>query len=87
MAESLVIVAENGETEGVHPDTLGKDDFPEFTSVYRVIRAKCLDCAHTESEVRKCVATDCPLWPFRMGRKPKALRKKVTNSNLRKSNG
>jgi hypothetical protein len=34
----------------------------------RAIRAKCLDCSGgSQSEVRKCVAVECPLWPFRMG--------------------
>ena len=36
----------------------------------KAIRAKCLDCAYIPSEVRKCVQTDCPLWPLRMGRVP-----------------
>ncbi|MEW9922482.1 hypothetical protein AB2B41_23040 [Marimonas sp. MJW-29] len=39
------------------------------------VRAKCLDCAFDPKEVRKCVQTDCPLWPLRMGCVPKALRK------------
>lgn len=38
------------------------------------IRAKCLDCAHTQSEVRKCVCVDCPLWTLRMGSVPKGYR-------------
>lgn len=33
------------------------------------IRARCLDCCnHQLSEVRLCPATDCPLFPYRMGR-------------------
>ena len=36
-----------------------------------VIRAKCLDCSHTQSEVRKCTCVcTCPLWPYRMGSNP-----------------
>ena len=36
-----------------------------------VIRAKCLDCVGYEpSEVRKCVAVDCALWPYRMAHNP-----------------
>ena len=36
-----------------------------------VIRAKCLDCVGYEpSEVRKCTAVDCALWPFRMAHNP-----------------
>jgi hypothetical protein len=37
----------------------------------KVIRAKCLDCCcYVESEVRKCTATGCPLWPYRMSKNP-----------------
>ena len=36
------------------------------------IRAKCIDCCCGElSEVRECPIKDCPLWPYRMGRRPK----------------
>jgi hypothetical protein len=32
------------------------------------IRAKCLDCSSfSASEVRHCLITDCPLYPFRLG--------------------
>ncbi len=40
----------------------------------RAIRAKCLDCAVTARAVRPCVLTTCPLWPLRMGTKPKGFR-------------
>lgn len=40
------------------------------------LQARCLDCCCNDaSEVRKCVATDCPSWPFRMGNNP--FRKKI----------
>jgi len=39
----------------------------------KAIRAYCLDCAGRPAEVRKCVATLCPLWPLRMGRWPGRL--------------
>lgn len=36
------------------------------------IRAKCLDCCCSQpSEVRLCPAENCPLWPYRMGKRPK----------------
>jgi hypothetical protein len=36
-----------------------------------VIRAKCLDCVGREpGEIRKCVAVDCPNWPYRMSHNP-----------------
>lgn len=35
------------------------------------IRAKCLDCCcGQKSEVRNCVITNCPLYPYRMGHRP-----------------
>lgn len=37
----------------------------------KAIREKCLDCCcGNAAEVRKCVAVDCALWPYRMGRNP-----------------
>jgi hypothetical protein len=42
----------------------------EAMSPMQVIRAKCLDCAGSSDEVRKCVAAACPLWPFRTGKNP-----------------
>ena len=37
----------------------------------KIIRAKCLDCCGGQpSEIRKCVAVDCVLWPARMGVNP-----------------
>ena len=45
-----------------------------FVSGLNAIRAKCLDCALDPKEVRKCVQTDCPLWPLRMGCVPKGYR-------------
>ena len=38
----------------------------------KAIRAKCLDCCCGHpSEVRICTATKCPLYPYRMGKRPK----------------
>ena len=45
-----------------------------FISGLNAIRAKCLDCAFDPKEVRKCVQTDCPLWPLRMGCVPRDYR-------------
>lgn len=34
----------------------------------KAIRLKCLDCCCGNSaEVRRCPATECPLWRYRMG--------------------
>ena len=38
----------------------------------RAIRAKCLDCTCQQpKEVRLCTVKECPLWPYRMGKRPK----------------
>lgn len=37
----------------------------------KAIRAKCLDCqGGRPSLVRNCEMTDCPLYPYRMGKNP-----------------
>lgn len=36
------------------------------------IRAKCLECScGNTAEVRNCLITECPLYPYRMGHRPK----------------
>jgi hypothetical protein len=41
------------------------------TTPGEAIRAKCIDCCGGQlSEVRKCVAVNCALWPYRMGVNP-----------------
>lgn len=60
---------------GADPRTLNKDVFlalgHEELPILRVIRAKCLDCCcGAESEVRRCPATTCALWPYRMAKNP-----------------
>ena len=38
----------------------------------RAVRAKCLDCSGRSSkEVSLCTVKTCPLWPFRLGRRPR----------------
>lgn len=40
----------------------------------KAIRAKCIDCcAGQVSEVRKCPVEDCPLHPYRMGKRPSKI--------------
>lgn len=37
----------------------------------KALRARCLDCCCGDaSEARKCIAVNCPSWPFRMGVNP-----------------
>ena len=52
----------------------------------KAIRLKCLDCSGGQlAEVRKCPATNCPLWRYRMGREEndelKPIREKRKNSD------
>lgn len=38
----------------------------------KAIRAKCLDCTNGQNvEIRECPITDCPLYEYRMGHRPK----------------
>lgn len=38
----------------------------------KAIRAKCLDCCcDSFLEVRLCSVTECPLFPYRLGHRPK----------------
>lgn len=38
----------------------------------KAIRAKCLDCScGSFSEVKNCPITNCPLYPYKSGHKPK----------------
>ena len=41
----------------------------ERVSRSKAIRLKCIDCcAGNMAEVRRCPATQCPLWRYRMGK-------------------
>lgn len=45
----------------------------EAPSMARAIKEKCLDCSGGGSaEVRDCTVINCPLFPYRFGKKPKA---------------
>lgn len=46
--------------------------------ILSVIRAKCLDCAQSLIEVRRCTAVKCPLWPYRMNSNPFAVGREMT---------
>ena len=64
----------SGETEGLEPLEMPRSLVEETghlqMPLLRVIRAKCLDCSYTASEVRRCTAVDCVLWPYRIGTNP-----------------
>lgn len=63
-----------GETVGRDPRKMTPEELNalghEKSPLLKVVREKCLDCAHTESEVRKCTALKCVLWPYRMRKNP-----------------
>lgn len=43
-----------------------------FLTPVKAIRAKCLDCCcYQPKEVRLCTIPECPLYPYRMGHRPK----------------
>jgi hypothetical protein len=71
--------SDEGLTIGRDPRTVSAEEYKEagieFVTGLKAIRLKCLDCCvGSQSEVRKCVAVDCVLWPLRMGAVPKGLR-------------
>ncbi len=38
----------------------------------KAMRAKCMDCTCNQpKEIRECGITNCSLWPYRMGKRPK----------------
>ena len=86
---------ENGHLIGKHPlsadinllRNAGHEELP----IAKVIRKKCLDCCVFQAaEVRRCVCTDCALWPYRMGKNPfiSARCKNVSmQSNFKKREG
>lgn len=46
--------------------------FMEILTPIRAIRAKCRECCNDSIfEARHCEMTDCPLWPYRLGHRPK----------------
>lgn len=44
---------------------------PKRLTPIQSIRQKCINCCcHQLLEVRLCSAASCPLWPYRMGKRP-----------------
>jgi hypothetical protein len=74
LLESSPYQSDGGELIGKLPS-----DVPsEILSLYhgeknplKALWARCLDCCCDQpGEIRKCVAVECPNWPFRMGTYP-----------------
>jgi len=58
-------------------------------SPLKAIRANCMECSvYQPREVRNCNITECPLYPYRMGRNPnrKGIGNKKLSSGLVNSN-
>jgi hypothetical protein len=72
--EPSPILADGGAQVGKLPASIPLQDLRDLghpESPIKAIRAKCLDCSGSnDAEVRKCTATGCALWPFRMGVNP-----------------
>lgn len=51
----------------------------------KAIRAKCMDCCAGQFiEIRLCTISSCPLYPYRMGHRPKGeevITEKAENEN------
>ena len=80
MDDTMILHADTGETYGADPREVGVDALNEAghskRPLLRAIRANCLDCVgNNESEVRKCTAVKCDMWPYRMGTNPFTGRK------------
>ena len=53
-------------------DTTPADTDNQVKPPVKAIRAKCLDCTCGHpAEVRNCTIKTCPLYPYRMGHRPK----------------
>jgi hypothetical protein len=83
LLEASPFPIDGAETIGRDPRKITAGDFKTAGIALRLakdaIRAKCLDCVgDSASEVRKCTATGCSLWAFRMtGSLPPELKREV----------
>lgn len=76
----LVTDLKTGEPIGQHPDDISEADLLALghkpTSLLACIRARCIDCSGgSPGEARKCISQTCPLWPYRMGKRPAVRRR------------
>lgn len=57
----------------------GTENFRRFEKMktltpIKAIRKKCLECSGGQySEIRNCTGTECPLYPYRLGKRPKPV--------------
>lgn len=86
---ALLVKRDTGETIGADPREIGIDTLNDAghkkRALLAVIRAKCIDCCnHQPSEVAKCTAVDCALWPYRMRTNPFAAPRKATAGSFKR---
>lgn len=75
MTEKLLEQGAGGQSVGKNPLNVAVNLLEHCghvsAPIMKVIRKKCLNCCgYQVGEVRKCAATDCALWPYRMGKNP-----------------
>jgi hypothetical protein len=77
--DRLAVKDPDGGTAGVAPRDLPRALITEVhtpSPLLDVMREKCLDCScYQPSEIAKCTAVACSLWPYRMGANPFSNRK------------
>ena len=80
--------ADEGELIGKHPIEMSSDFLPlkfRAQNPLKAIREKCLDCCcGNAAEVRKCVAIDCALWPFRLRTNPFRKKRELSPEQKRR---
>jgi hypothetical protein len=87
LLEISPFLADEGELIGKHPSDVPSNFLSlkfRAQNPLKAIREKCLDCCcGNAAEVRKCVAVDCALWPFRMGMNPFRKKRELTPQQKR----
>lgn len=76
----LVRDPKTGESIGQHPDDISEEDLRALGhrpgSLMDAIRAFCRVCSNgSVAEIRKCTRATCPLWLYRMGKRPAVWRR------------
>jgi hypothetical protein len=78
-------LGDGGHLVGRDPRTMSVAELGELghqpMSAQAAIRLHCLDCcAGSPHEVRACMATKCPSWPFRMGSSPWKAKRQLSEA-------
>lgn len=55
---------------------------PDIGTPLKSIRRKCVECSETNNEIKHCVITSCPLYPFRTGKNPYRAKREMTEEQL-----